>query len=116
MKTTLIGVIFATALVPVVAQGPQVPASVRVPDAATALRIAEPALVKVYGKEQIDYERPLIAELKNGVWNVSGMLCCPDGKGRRVCNTAKKPVCVGGVASAAIRQQDGKILGITHGK
>jgi hypothetical protein len=32
------------------------------------LSIAEPALIKVYGKRQIDYERPLTATLDDGVW------------------------------------------------
>ena len=112
MKTTLIGVMLATALLSAIAQAPQV----AVPDAATALRIPEPALIKLYGKKMIEYERPLNAELRDGVWFVSGTLCCPDGNGRRVCNTVEKPVCLGGVASAEIRQRDGKVLGITHGR
>lgn len=113
MKTTLVAVTFAVAFLPVFAQAPQTSADTPVADAAAAVRIAEPALVKAYGKEQIDYERPLTAELRDGVWYVAGTLCCPDGKGRRVCNT---PLCRGGVASAAIRQLDGKILRIKHGK
>lgn len=83
----------------------------RVPDAATAVSIAEPALIKVYGKRQIDYEKPLAAKLENGVWKVYGTLCCPDRHGRRTCETGK---CVGGVAALELRQSDGKILSISH--
>jgi hypothetical protein len=88
-------------------------ANVRVPDAASALKIAEPALIKVYGKQQIDYERPLKATLQDGVWNIYGTLCCPDLKGRRACEEGK---CVGGVAALRLRQSDGKILSISHTK
>src|SRR5215831_12325379 len=86
------------------------PSGVGVPDAATAVRIAEPALIKVYGKHQIDYEKPLTAKLENGVWNVYGTLCCPDRNGRRTCEIGK---CVGGVAALKLRQSDGKILSIS---
>jgi hypothetical protein len=87
--------------------------SVRVPDATTALSIAEPALIKVYGKRQIDYERPLIATLEDGIWSVRGTLCCPDSKGRRICEVGR---CEGGVAELNLRQSDGKILSTSHGK
>ena len=87
--------------------------SVRVPDAGTALSIAEPALIRVYGKRQIDYERPLTATLQDGIWSVYGTLCCPDIKGRRNCEVGR---CAGGVAALKLRQTDGKILSISHGK
>ena len=87
--------------------------TVRVPDAATALSIAEPVLIKVYGKRQIDYEKPLTAKLENGLWKVYGTLCCPDSKGQRTCETGK---CLGGTAALALRPSDGKILSITHPK
>jgi NTF2 fold immunity protein len=93
---------------------PQPPATkVRVPDAATALSIAEPALIKVYGKRQIDDERPLTATLDDGIWSVHGTLCCPDAKGQRTCDVGK---CLGGVAVLNLRQSDGKILSISHTK
>jgi hypothetical protein len=95
------------------AQDSQSKSNFRVPDAAAALSIAEPALIKVYGKRQINDERPLTATLDEGVWNVYGTLCCPDLKGHRTCEVGK---CVGGVASAKIRQSDGKILAISHTK
>ena len=94
------------------AQKPQ-PSSLSVPDAATAVRIAEPALIKVYGKHQIDSEKPLTARLDDGVWSVHGTLCCPDRHGRRTCEIGR---CVGGVAVLKLRQRDGKVLSISHGK
>jgi hypothetical protein len=89
------------------------PSGVRVPDATTAVSIAEPALVKVYGKHQIDYEKPLTAKLENGVWKVYGTLCCADRNGQRTCESGR---CVGGVATLELRQRDGKILSISHTK
>lgn len=91
----------------------QITADVRVPDAATALKIGEPALVNIYGKKQIDYERPLKARLEGGIWTVYGTLCCPGRNGRRVCEEGK---CLGGVAVLKLRQSDGKILSIVHYK
>jgi NTF2 fold immunity protein len=86
---------------------------VRVPDGATALKIAEPALIKTYGKRQIDDERPLTAKLDSGTWTVYGTLCCPDRNGHRTCEEGK---CLGGVAVLKLRQTDGKILSIIHYK
>ena len=86
---------------------------IRVPDEAAALRIAEPALIKKFGKQTIEYERPFKATLLNGVWMVYGTLCCPYGKGRRTCEPGR---CNGGVAELELRQSDGKILSISHGK
>jgi hypothetical protein len=86
--------------------------SLRVPDATAALRIAEPALIKVYGKRQIDCE-PLTARLENGIWSVYGTLCCLDNKGQRNCEVGR---CLGGVADLKLRQKNGKILSISHGK
>jgi hypothetical protein len=87
--------------------------NVRVPDAATALSIAQPALVKLYGKRQIEYEKPLAAKLESGIWSVYATLCCPDRKGQRICGEGQ---CLGGVAILKLRQIDGKILSISHGK
>jgi len=84
-----------------------------VPDAATALKIAEPALIKTYGKRQIEDQRPLTATLENGIWIVSGTLCCTDRSGNRTCG---QHMCVGGTAVLKLRQRDGKILSIIHYK
>jgi hypothetical protein len=95
------------------AQSSQLSTNVRVPDEATAVSIAEPALINAYGKRHIDYERPLTAVLDEGIWNVRGTLCCPDRKGQRTCEGGK---CAGGVAAVKVRQADGKILSISHTK
>ena len=85
----------------------------RVPDSATALSIAEPALIKVYGKKQIDYEMPLTVTLEYGIWSVYGTVCCPDRKERQTCGVGK---CLGEVAALRLRQRDGKVLSISHTK
>src|ERR1700741_4085353 len=93
------------------AQSSPPPTSVRVPDEATALKIAEPALIKTYGKRQMDNERPLTATLDRGNWTVGGTLCCTDRSGHRTC---EEGMCLGGVAVLKLRQRDGKILSINH--
>lgn len=110
MRMVLCGFFLAITLS---AQSSPPPTSVRVPDEATALKIAEPALIKTYGKRQIDYERPLGATLDNGIWTVAGTLCCPDRNGIRTC---EQHMCVGGVAVLKLRERDGKILSIIHPK
>jgi hypothetical protein len=86
------------------------PAQGYVPDANTAVQIAETVLVPVYGKKQIESEKPFSAELKDGAWTVSGTLRCPDGKGGTTAN------CVGGVAVVKISKDDARILFMTHYK
>ena len=81
-----------------------------VPDSATAVKIAQAALVPVYGKKKIDSEEPFTAQLKNDVWTVSGTLHCTDGTG----GTTTR--CVGGVAVVQISKVDGRILSMGHGK
>ncbi len=81
-----------------------------VSDSEPALKIGEAALMRVYGKKQIESERPFSAELKDGVWAVAGTLRCPDGKG----GTTTR--CVGGVAVVHIAQRDGRILKMWHTK
>jgi hypothetical protein len=77
----------------------------RVPDSATAVSIARAVAIKVYGKRKIEYEEPLGASLKDGVWNVAGTLCCPDHDGKRVCEPGR---CLGGVVEVRIRQSGRK--------
>src|SRR5580765_3832460 len=67
-----------------------------VPDAKTAVNIAEAVLVPVYGKKQIESERPFTATLKDGVWTVAGTLRCLGGKG--------------GVAVVRMAKQDARIV------
>jgi len=80
-----------------------------VPDSATAIDVAEAALVPVYGKKQIKSEEPFTAKLEGDVWSVSGTLHCPDGKG------GATTMCFGGVAMVRISKVDGRILSMGHG-
>jgi len=73
-----------------------------VPDAATAIQIAIAVWSSIYGKAQINSEKPYTAALKGDVWTVSGSL--PRGT-----------AVVGGVAIAEISKQNGTILRISHG-
>ncbi len=81
-----------------------------VPDAATAVKIAEAVLVPVYGEKEIESERPFKAKLKDGVWTVAGTLRCPDGKGGWTSS------CYGGVATIQIAKSDGRIISMVHYK
>jgi hypothetical protein len=81
-----------------------------VPDSATAVRIAESALIPIYGKKQIESERPFTAQLKDDVWTVWGSLHCPDGKG------GITDICLGGVARVEISRKEGRILSMGHTK
>jgi hypothetical protein len=85
------------------------PPKVAVPDEATAVRVAEKALISVYGRKKIQPERPFTAELKDAEWLVKGTLHCPGSQGGKI-------VCKGGVAAAKISQADGRILSMGHGK
>jgi hypothetical protein len=81
-----------------------------VADSATAIEIAEKALIPVYGRKHIESEEPFTATLSNGVWTVSGTLRCPDGKGGTTTG------CDGGVATITISQENGHILRMWHPK
>ena len=84
------------------------PKSGYVPDAKTAIAIAQAVLIPVYGEKQIASEQPLHASLKNNVWTVEGTLNCPDGKG----GTTTR--CNGGTALVRISKIDGRILRMIH--
>jgi len=80
----------------------QIPApGSKVPDAATAIRIAVSAWEPIYGREQISKQAPYVATLASGVWTVQGTL--PKGF-------------LGGVATAAISATDGRVRSIAHGR
>ena len=81
-----------------------------VPDSKTAVAVAEAVLIPVYGKEQIEKERPFTATLKHDVWTIGGTLNYFDAKG------AKATDCDGGVAVVKISKSDGRILYMLHGK
>jgi len=72
-----------------------------VPDARTAIRIAEAVLGPIYGEAKIQAERPFKATLSKGTWIVEGSL--PEGWD-------------GGVATVKISKRDGRILFVIHGK
>ena len=72
-----------------------------VPDAETAIKIAEAVWLPIYGEETLKDERPFQAVLKDDVWRVKGFL--PE-------------YMLGGVAEAEIRKQDGAILRVSHGQ
>src|SRR5215471_8494620 len=76
-----------------------------VPDEETACRIAEAVWIPIYGKGDIQREKPFVATLSNGIWHVSGSM--PGGQRKRM---------HGGVAIIEISKDDGRILRVTHGK
>jgi hypothetical protein len=74
-----------------------------VPDAETAVKIAEAVLVPVYGQKQVESERPFKATVKGDSWTVQGTLQCA-------------PNCVGGTALVEISKSTGQILQMFHTK
>ena len=70
-----------------------------VPDAATAIAIAHAVTIPIYGRSQVDAEKPLRAQLKDGRWLVIGTL--PPGS-------------VGGTLVVEIGQDDGRIRYMNH--
>lgn len=72
-----------------------------VPDDQTAIAIAIAVWTPIYGKDKIEGEKPYKAQLKNGVWTVTGSL--PEGFD-------------GSVAEADIARDDGRILRVIHGQ
>jgi NTF2 fold immunity protein len=81
-----------------------------VPDSKTAVAVAEAVLIPIYGKEQIEKERPFTATLRHDVWTIEGTLNCFDAKGTKTTD------CDGGVAVVKISKGDGQILYMLHGK
>ena len=73
-----------------------------VPDQETAIKIAVAVWTPIYGKDEIEKEKPYKAVLKDGIWYVSGSL--PRGYVK------------GGVTEAEIAKDDGRIQRISHGK
>jgi len=95
-------VLFAAGgVVPSTAQGSYKPKAGYVPDAGTAVLIAEAILTPIYGADQIHNERPFRATLQGQIWFVRGSL--PPGYD-------------GGVAEVEISKDDGRILRVMHGK
>jgi NTF2 fold immunity protein of polymorphic toxin system component len=71
-----------------------------VPDAETAMRIAEAVWLPIYGAAVLE-KRPWSARLENDVWVVEGSL---------------PRVMPGGVPIARISKRTGEILRVSHGK
>ncbi|MFZ0039387.1 MAG: NTF2 fold immunity protein [Candidatus Acidiferrales bacterium] len=78
-----------------------VPKNGFVPDKETAIRVAEAVLIPIYGEKQITSERPLSAELKDGIWIVSGHM--PLGMN-------------GGAAEIRISKKTCRVISVIHGK
>ena len=72
-----------------------------VPDAKTAIKIAEAVWLPIYGEKEIGSEKPFVATLKDGVWTVQG--------------TYNSPAYFGGTALIKISKKDGHILQCLHG-
>ncbi len=73
-----------------------------VPDAATAVKIAEAVWTPIYGEKEIAEQKPFKATLNKGVWTVLGSFNHP-------------PSWSGGVALAEISKATGQILRVSHG-
>ncbi|MBZ5507634.1 MAG: YbbC/YhhH family protein [Acidobacteriia bacterium] len=74
-----------------------------VPNAETAVKVAEAVLIPVYG-EKVLSERPFKATLEGDVWTVEGTLHCG------------APRCNGGTAEVKISKSTGQILHMIHYK
>ena len=76
----------------------------KVPNAEIAVKVAEAALIPVYGEKKILSERPFKATLVGDVWTVVGTLHCG------------APQCVGGTTEVKISKSSGQVLQMSHGK
>ena len=83
------------------------PPSGYVPDAVTAVKIAEAVLVPVYGEQKIVSERPFKATLDGNVWTVEGTLHC---------GSDKEEMCFGGTATVKLSKNDARVLFMIHYK
>jgi hypothetical protein len=79
-----------------------------IPNEGTALRVAEPELIRIYGASVIASERPLTVGLSGDMWIVGGTLHCDHHKG------SAPTVCPGGVATAHLSKSDGRVREIFH--
>jgi hypothetical protein len=86
-----------------------------VPDEETAIKIAVAVWTPIYGKQNIEDQKPYKAELKNNVWHVYGSLP-PDKEIKDKNGNVFMETSLGGVAEAMIEKNTGQILKITHGE
>ena len=77
-----------------------VPDSGFVPDSSAAVKVAEAILIPIYGESAIRQQRPLVAELNDSVWTVTGTL---------------PPDYLGGVALIQLLKADARVLRVSHG-
>src|SRR5678815_57253 len=96
----LVGIAVAVAVAP--PRSSSTPPNGFVPDAATAMRIAEAVWIPIYGETHIAAQKPFKATLKGDVWTVTGK--------------DLPPQTLGGVAEADISRRDGRILRVIHGQ
>jgi NTF2 fold immunity protein len=110
MTSTFATVLLASCLVIGSAVGDEerfgIPEQGFVPDAVTAIRIADAVLIPIYGDDAVASQRPLVASLVGETWYVSGTLPKP----------SSGTVVVGGVAHVEISKYDGRILRVAHGQ
>ena len=66
-----------------------------VPDKQTAINVAEAVLLPIYGKEALNYAKPLTAILDNNTWVIEGK---------------KREGSYGGTVYIKIQKSDGKVL------
>ena len=71
------------------------------PDAHTAIAVAEAILTPIYGEAQVKTQRPFVATLENGFWTVTGRL---------------RPGQTGGVALVVIDKATSQIIRVTHSR
>jgi len=72
-----------------------------IPDAQTAIKVAEAILLPIYGENSIAKEQPFKAELSGETWTIKGSM---------------SPNREGGVAIVTLSKVNGQILSICHGK
>lgn len=77
-----------------------------IPTSQTAIAVAEAILIPVYGKDQIESERPFKAVLNGNIWVVTGSVPCH--------NPPPGAECPGGAAEIRISKRTGQVLFMTH--
>jgi hypothetical protein len=82
-----------------VAGGNKLPTQGVVPDAGTAVKIAEAVLPPIFGEEEVNKYRPYHAQLRDGIWTVYGTLA---------------PSSRGGTPQMTIQKKDGKVIEVWH--
>ena len=68
LRIAIVSLVLGSAAVACYAKGQPVP------DEASAVQVAEKVLVPIYGRKQVESERPFTAKLSGNVWIVYGYL------------------------------------------